>query len=122
VGRQVAILVQGHQDGGNHEVLFDGGNFAAGVYCYRLKAENFQGDEEAGSAPLTGHSYGRHGFPKPEFRPGRSRAKRQRVTERSRTVGDKGGKKDKSKGQKQKAVQKEQKAQQARNKQPKSAS
>jgi hypothetical protein len=35
-------------------------------------------------------------------------------------MGDKGGKKDKSKGQKQKAVQKEQNAQKARDKQPKS--
>jgi rhodanese-related sulfurtransferase len=41
-GRRVAILAQGYQEGGYHEVRFDGGNLAGGVYFYRLKAGDFE--------------------------------------------------------------------------------
>jgi hypothetical protein len=48
-------------------------------------------------------------------------AKRSMQTERSHTVGDKGGKKDKKKTRKQKVAKKEKQAQKKQDKQPKSA-
>jgi hypothetical protein len=47
-------------------------------------------------------------------------AKRSMQTERSHTMGDKGGKKDKNKAQKQKVVKEEQQAQKKQEKQRKS--
>jgi photosystem II stability/assembly factor-like uncharacterized protein len=41
-GQQVAILAQGYQEGGYHEIRFDGGNLAGGVYFCRLKAGNLE--------------------------------------------------------------------------------
>jgi endoglucanase len=41
-GQRVAVLVQGYQDGGEHEVRFEGGSLAGGVYFYRLKAADFE--------------------------------------------------------------------------------
>lgn len=37
-GRRVTTLVNGHVDAGTHEVTFDAGNLASGVYVYRLTA------------------------------------------------------------------------------------
>jgi hypothetical protein len=41
LGQQVAVLVNDTQDPGYHEVRFDGGSLASGVYFYRLKAGAF---------------------------------------------------------------------------------
>jgi photosystem II stability/assembly factor-like uncharacterized protein len=41
LGRKVAVLVNGKRDAGVHEVMFDGSNFASGVYLYRLQAGDF---------------------------------------------------------------------------------
>ena len=41
LGQQVAILVNETQDGGIHEVKFDGTGLASGVYFYRLQAGNY---------------------------------------------------------------------------------
>ncbi len=41
LGRQVAVLVDGIQTSGEHEVRFDGGNLSSGVYFYRLTAGSF---------------------------------------------------------------------------------
>jgi hypothetical protein len=41
-GQQVAVLEQGYREGGYHEVRFDAGRFADGVYFYRLKAGDFE--------------------------------------------------------------------------------
>ena len=38
VGRQVANLVNGYRDAGQHDVTFDGSNLASGLYWYRLTA------------------------------------------------------------------------------------
>ena len=41
LGQQVATLVNDTQDAGYHEVRFDGGSLASGVYFYRLKTGDF---------------------------------------------------------------------------------
>jgi hypothetical protein len=41
LGQEMATLVQDTQEGGYHEVRFDGGSLASGVYFYRLKAGDF---------------------------------------------------------------------------------
>lgn len=41
LGREVAVLVNEPGTAGYHQVIFDGGNLASGVYMYRLQAGNF---------------------------------------------------------------------------------
>jgi len=43
LGEQVAVLVDGEQDGGAHEARFDGSSLASGVYFYRLQSAGFTG-------------------------------------------------------------------------------
>ncbi|HQV32312.1 MAG TPA: T9SS type A sorting domain-containing protein, partial [Calditrichia bacterium] len=40
-GRSVATLVDGPLAAGEHNLTFDGANFASGVYFYRITAGNF---------------------------------------------------------------------------------
>jgi hypothetical protein len=40
-GREVATLVNGWRDAGNHEVTFDGSGLASGLYIYRLTSGTF---------------------------------------------------------------------------------
>jgi hypothetical protein len=42
LGERVATLVDGPQGAGTHEVNFNGGSLASGMYLYRLKAGSFQ--------------------------------------------------------------------------------
>ena len=41
LGEQVAVLVDGEQEGGYHEVRLSGEGWASGVYLYRLQAGSF---------------------------------------------------------------------------------
>jgi hypothetical protein len=41
LGREVAVLVDGVQSPGRHEVVFDARNLASGVYVYRMTAGAF---------------------------------------------------------------------------------
>jgi hypothetical protein len=41
LGQQIAILRNGEQEAGYHEVQFDGKNFSSGVYLYRIQAGDF---------------------------------------------------------------------------------
>jgi len=38
IGKEVAVLVNGFQNAGEHEVNFDGANLPSGVYIYKLRA------------------------------------------------------------------------------------
>jgi len=40
-GRKVTELVDGWQEAGSHEVIFNGSNLASGIYLYRLNAGSF---------------------------------------------------------------------------------
>ena len=42
-GKEVAVLVNEHKNGGNYEVQFSAGslNLSSGIYFYRLQAGNF---------------------------------------------------------------------------------
>jgi hypothetical protein len=41
LGREVASLVDGDMEAGNHHVQFDARSMASGIYFYRIEAENF---------------------------------------------------------------------------------
>jgi hypothetical protein len=41
LGQQVAQIVNGEVDAGNHDVQFNASNLASGVYFYRIQAGNF---------------------------------------------------------------------------------
>ncbi len=41
LGQQVAVLQNGEQQAGFHEVRFDASGFSSGVYLYRLTAGSF---------------------------------------------------------------------------------
>ena len=38
IGREVALLVNGNMEAGEHVVSFDASNFASGVYFYKLES------------------------------------------------------------------------------------
>ncbi len=42
LGREAAVLVDGFQQAGNHEAVFNAGNFASGIYIYVLSAGDFK--------------------------------------------------------------------------------
>ena len=41
VGREVSTLVNGQENAGRHEVMFDGSRLASGIYFYRIEAGSF---------------------------------------------------------------------------------
>ena len=41
LGQRVAVLIEGMMEAGYHEVTFEGGRLASGVYLYRLQAGDF---------------------------------------------------------------------------------
>jgi parallel beta-helix repeat protein len=41
IGRRVAVLADGQQEAGRHEVTFDGSDLPSGIYVYRLQAGSF---------------------------------------------------------------------------------
>jgi len=41
LGQQIATLVNGGQEAGDHEAIFDGTGLASGVYRYRLNAGEY---------------------------------------------------------------------------------
>ena len=41
VGQQVAVLQNGEQEAGNHEIAFDGSDLTSGVYFYRIESGSF---------------------------------------------------------------------------------
>lgn len=42
LGREVASLVNSQKQAGYHQVIFDAGHLASGIYIYRLQANEFQ--------------------------------------------------------------------------------
>jgi hypothetical protein len=42
IGEAVAVLVDGEQEGGFHDVRFDGSSLASGVYFYRLQSAGLE--------------------------------------------------------------------------------
>jgi len=40
LGQRVTLLVDGKQDAGYHEVIFEGSGLTSGVYFYRLQARS----------------------------------------------------------------------------------
>ncbi|MCK6560069.1 T9SS type A sorting domain-containing protein [candidate division KSB1 bacterium] len=44
LGRQVAVLVDQKQNPGFHEIMFEGGNLASGIYLLRLQAGSFRAE------------------------------------------------------------------------------
>ena len=42
LGQAVAVLVDGDQEAGYHEVRWDAGDMASGVYFYRIEANDFR--------------------------------------------------------------------------------
>jgi hypothetical protein len=40
LGREVAVILDGRMDAGNHEARFDATGLASGVYLYRLQARS----------------------------------------------------------------------------------
>ena len=41
IGEEVALLIDGFTEAGNHEVIFDSANLTSGFYFYKLQANNF---------------------------------------------------------------------------------
>jgi hypothetical protein len=41
LGQQVAVLQNGEQEAGYHDVRFDGTNLSSGVYFYRIQSGDF---------------------------------------------------------------------------------
>ncbi len=41
IGKEVATLVNGMQEAGNHKVQFNSSNLSSGIYFYRLTSGNF---------------------------------------------------------------------------------
>jgi hypothetical protein len=46
LGQQVAMLVNGEMEAGNHDVTFDATRLASGMYLYRLQAGEFVGTKK----------------------------------------------------------------------------
>lgn len=40
-GKEVKVIFDGKQEAGNYEAIFDGADFATGIYFYRMEAEGF---------------------------------------------------------------------------------
>ncbi|GJQ63362.1 MAG: hypothetical protein SCALA702_24150 [Melioribacteraceae bacterium] len=41
LGREIALLIDGHLEAGSHSVSFDASNFTSGVYLYRISSGDF---------------------------------------------------------------------------------
>ncbi len=41
LGKEIAVLVNGKQNAGSYEVIFDGSNLPSGIYFYKLETEDF---------------------------------------------------------------------------------
>jgi hypothetical protein len=57
LGQQVALLQNGEQDAGYHEVRFDGKNLSSGVYFYRIQVRPLDSavgcDSKSGAGDFT---------------------------------------------------------------------
>lgn len=40
-GREVAEVINGWQDAGSNEIIFDGSDLTSGIYIYQLRAGDF---------------------------------------------------------------------------------